>query len=324
MEDTDLSGGVRVQLAQADALLERGHRVSIATKGLPLRWRRSRADWIYVENFDAIDSSPFDRVVATFWTTMEPAHRIAPERVVHLCQGYEGDFEFYADIRSQIESAYALPIPRWTVSPHLNDRLSAFGSDVTWIGQIVDDEFYRPRRRVPHEPPRVLLAGAAQIGLKGVDTGYGAVQHAKWFGHDLELVRVSPWAPAADEPRELAAEFHVALDAHQMVDVLHSCDILLAPNRRHEGFGLPPAEAMAARIPTVLSRIPSFIAFDEKPDFALFADEGDAESMGEQLIRILEDDELAEKLTLRGAEVAEQWQAWRVAERIEAWCLQRA
>ena len=35
VEDTALSGGVRVQLAQADALVARGHRVRLVTKGLP-------------------------------------------------------------------------------------------------------------------------------------------------------------------------------------------------------------------------------------------------------------------------------------------------
>ena len=322
MEDTDLSGGVRVQLAHADALLDRGHHVSIATRGQPLRWRSSRADWIYVEDFRAIDGSQFDWVVATFWTTIAPAHEIAPSHSVHLCQGYEGDFDAYSQIRHDIEAAYALPLPRLTVSPHLNARIGGFGTEATWIGQVVDAEFYRERRPPRHAPPRVALIGASQIDFKGIDIGYGAVQHARWHGAEFDLVRISPWAPAADEPRELANEFHVALDAHQMVEVLHSCDVLVGPSRRNEGFGLPPAEAMAARIPTVLSRIPSFTAFDLNHDFALFADEEDAIGMGEQLIRLLDDDELASRISRRGAEVAEQWRAWHVAARLENWMRQ--
>src|SRR5688500_14713321 len=49
MEDTELSGGQRVQLVHADALIARGHRVRIVTKGLPVTWRRSRAEWVYVD-----------------------------------------------------------------------------------------------------------------------------------------------------------------------------------------------------------------------------------------------------------------------------------
>lgn len=323
MEDTDLSGGVRVQLAHADALLDRGHQVAIATRGLPLRWRRSRADWIYVEDFRTIDASAFDVVVATFWTTIEPAWEIARDRAVHLCQGYEGSFTAYESKRAEIEAAYRIPLPRWTVSPHLSEPLAQFGSDVTWIGQVVDDEFYRPSRREPSDPPRVLLVGASQIDFKGIDVGYGAVQHARWNGASFDLVRISPWAPASDEPAELAAEFHVGLNASAMTSVVHTCDYFIGPSRRDEGFGLPAAEALAACIPTALSRIPSFMAFDGSGDFALFAGEDDPVGMGDQLLALLADDELARRLSRRGRDVAEQWRAQNVAERLESWIIER-
>lgn len=319
MEDTDLSGGVRVQLGHADALIARGHQVSIATRGLPLRWRRSRADWIYVEDFHTIDTSTFDVVVATFWTTIEPAFRIAGERAVHLCQGFEGSFTAYESQRELIEQAYARPLPRWTVAPHLNEALARFGTEVTWIGQVVDDEFFRPLRPEPSDPPRVLLVGASQIDFKGIDVGYGAVQHARWNGASFDLIRISPWAPAGDEPRELAAEFHVGLDALSMARVVQSCDYFIGPSRRDEGFGLPAAEAMASCIPTVLSRIPSFLSFSEKTDFALFADEDDPIGMGDLLEELLSDEECARRLSKRGRDVAEQWRADHVAQRIESW-----
>lgn len=324
MEDTDLSGGVRVQLAHADALLDRGHRVCIATKGLPLRWRRSRADWMYVEDFRTIDASAFDFVVATFWTTIAPAYAIAPSKAVHLCQGFEGDFDAYQSTRDAILEAYRLPLPRLTVSPHLNERLAEFGTPATWIGQVVDDEFFRERRQPASSPPRVLLVGASQISFKGIDVGYGAVQHALYHRAELELVRVSPWAPAGDEPKEIAAEFHVGLDAPQMVRVLHSCDIMVAPSRPHEGFGLPAAEAMAACLPVAMTDIPSFRAFADRHDYALFAPQDDAEALGEALLTLLSDDELASSLARRGRSVAEQWRAPHVAARIEEWMLSRA
>jgi hypothetical protein len=92
IEDTQLSGGTRVVLAQADALIARGHRVRIVTKGLPLTWRKSRAEWIYVDTFPQYDASDDDFVIGTFWTTVEPAYNLARERAAHLSQGYEGAF----------------------------------------------------------------------------------------------------------------------------------------------------------------------------------------------------------------------------------------
>ena len=87
VEDTDQSGGVRVQLVHADALIARGHRVRLVTKGQPLTWRSSQAEWIYVDDFREYDASGEDFVVGTFWVTVPFAHAQAGDRAVHICQG---------------------------------------------------------------------------------------------------------------------------------------------------------------------------------------------------------------------------------------------
>lgn len=316
-EDTELSGGIRVQLAQADALIARGHRVRIVTKGLPLTWRRSQAEWIYVDSFLDYDASDEDFVIGTFWTTLEPAAAIAGRRAVHLCQGYEGSFSAYESIRPQIEAAYRLPMPKLVVARSLIPIVQPFTDDVTFIGQIVEDEFYRRATPRENEPPRVLLSGQSQADLKGVGEGYGAVAHARWFHQKLDLVRVSPWAPSREEPLDSVQEFHVGLSTDEMTRLMHSCDVLIAPNHSQEGFGLPAAEALASGIPTVMTAIPSYLSFDGQRDYALFAPERNAIELGEKLIELLSDEELRERLRARGREVAEQWHAERVVERME-------
>ncbi|HVR38399.1 MAG TPA: glycosyltransferase family 4 protein [Thermoanaerobaculia bacterium] len=318
MEDTAQSGGVRVQLAHADALIARGHRVKLVTKGLPLTWRSSRAEWVYVDNFLDYDASGDDFVVGTFWLTVLPAYQIAGERAVHLCQGYEGAFSAYQPIRSQIDAAYKLPIAKLVVSRSLIPICKQFTDDVTYIGQIVEDEFYRAVTPRENEPLRVLISGQAQADLKGIQEGYGAALHARWFHQKFDLVRVSPWAPSREEPLESVQEFLVALTTSEMTRLMHSCDVLVAPNHREEGFGLPAAEALASGIPCVLTSIPSYLSFDEARDYALFAPEQNAVELGEKLIELLSDEALRERLRARGRAVAEQWRAENVADRLEA------
>lgn len=317
LEDTDQSGGVRVQLAQADALIARGHRVRLVTKGLPLTWRSSRAEWVYVDDFRQYDAGSDDFVIGTFWVTVPLAHEIAGARAVHLCQGYEGAFSAYQDIREQIDAAYALPIPKLVVSKSLIPICQRFTNDVVFIGQVVEEEFYRDRTPRENEPLRVLISGQAQADLKGIQEGYGAVAHARWFHQKLDLIRVSPWAPSREEPLESVQEFHVSLTTAEMTRLMHSCDLLIAPNHREEGFGLPAAEAMASGIPCLLTAIPSYHAFDEVRDYALFAPEENAVELGERLIELLGDAELRDRLRMRGREVAEQWRVERVADRLE-------
>ncbi len=323
LEDTALSGGIRVQLAQADALIARGHRVRLVTKGLPLTWRSSRAEWVYVDDFQQYDARDDDFVVATFWTTLEPAWNLAHQRSAHLCQGYEAAFTAYQSIKSQIDAAYRLPIPKLVVAKPLIPICQQFTRDVTYIGQIVEEEFYRTRTPKENDPIRVLLCGQSQADLKGIHEGYGGAAHARWFHQKFDLIRVSPWAPSRDEPLDSVQEFHVALTTDEMTRLMHSCDALLAPNHREEGFGLPAAEALASGVPTVMTAIPSYLSFDESHDYALFAPEENAVELGEKLIELLGDGALRERLRKRGREVAEQWRAPRVAERLETFFLER-
>ena len=317
LEDSELSGGIRVALAQADALISRGHRVRIVTKGLPLTWRTSRAEWIYVDNFQEYDASGDDFVIATFWTTVGSAWNLAGKRAVHLSQGYEGAFTAYQSVKPQIDEAYKRPIPKLIVSRSVEPLLRPFTDDITWIGQIVEDEFFRARVPRENEPMRVLLSGPSQADMKGIHEGYGAAAHARWFHQTFDLIRVSPWAPSRDEPLDSVQEFHVALSTAEMTRLMHSCDVIVAPNHREEGFGLPAAEALASGVAAVMTSIPAYLAFGDPHDYALFAPEENAVELGEKLIELLSDFDLRQRLRKRGREVAEQWRAPLVAERLE-------
>ncbi|HVE73214.1 MAG TPA: glycosyltransferase family 4 protein [Thermoanaerobaculia bacterium] len=311
---TEIAGGTRVAVAHADALTDRGHEVTLVTTGGPLTWRRSHARWLHVESFDEVDASPYDFVVGTFWTTLADAHRLGGTRGVHFCQGYEGSFTGYQQLKPQIDAAYSLPLPKITVSPHLVPICRAFFDDATYVGQIVDDEFYQPHRAA-NLRPRVLLVGPAQADFKGIDLGYAAVERARVLGADFDLARASQWLP---EEWEVADEFHVALPTAEMVKLFATADAFLGPSRAEEGFGLPAAEAMASGVPCVLSEIPSFLSWDATHDYALFSSD-----MGAALAHLLNDEALRARLVGRGREVVEQFRAAATGERLERWFAER-
>jgi glycosyltransferase involved in cell wall biosynthesis len=157
---------------------------------------------------------------------------------------------------------------------------------------IVNANFYRDR--IPHDntPLRVLLVGVSP------EDGYGAAAHARWFHQTFELVRVAPFAPSRAEPLDAVQEFHVALSTPEMVRVIHSCDVVIAP-----AFGLAVAEAMAAGLA---------VTSIEKPDHPV--------ELGERLIEVLSDESLRARLRAESREKAEEWRSERGGELLEGWC----
>ena len=267
-------------LAQADAFVARGMQVRIVTTSDPVQWRRSRAEWRLV---DDLRTATGDVLVAASPETARIAYDLAPTHAIQLVFGDPVD----------------LPIAKLPMTP------------------IVDDDVYRTRLPREHEPKRVLLIGASQDESSGVEEGYGAVAHARWFHQTLELIRVAPWAPSREEPLDSVQEFHVALTSSELTRVLHSCDVVIAPLRREAAVGMEAAMALAAGVPLVATSIDAHTRFDTNPDFALFAPEDNAVEMGEKLIDVLTDDALRDRLRNRGREVAEQFRPDHVAAAAE-------
>jgi glycosyltransferase involved in cell wall biosynthesis len=254
LRETNISATARIVMAQADALIDAGNQVRIVTTALPLTWRSSRAEWVYVDDFRELVAEPGDIVI---------------------------------DGQSEIVRGHP----------------------------IVDDDFFRDRLPRQNDRLRVLLAGGSQSEDKGIDEGYGAAAHARWFHQTFDLVRVSPWAPSREEPIDSVQEFHVALDAKEMVRLVHSCDVLIAPNRREDPISLTTMEALASGLACVVTATAEHQALG---DAVAVAPPDNAVELGESLIAVLADRALRERLRTRGREVARQFQSATVLKRLQA------
>lgn len=256
LEQTDQTDAVHLALAQADALTGAGHEVRIVTAGLPVTWRPSRAEWVFVDDLGDYRASAGESLVR-------------------------------------------------------EDKVAE-------LGTIVDEEFFRERLPRDNDPLRVLLVGESQDEASGIRDGYGAAAHARWFHQTLELVRLSAWVPSREEPLDAVQEFHVGLTTTERRRLMHSCDLLLAPDLREERFRLHVAEALAAGLPCVLTSTAPHRSFDASDDYARFAREGNAVELGEKLLELLESGAVRDRLRQRGREVAGRWRAAEVLGRLEA------
>jgi glycosyltransferase involved in cell wall biosynthesis len=84
----------------------------------------------------------------------------------------------------------------------------------------------------------------------------------------------------------------------------------------YEGFGLPPLEAMACGTPVVTSRISSLP--EVVGEGALLVDPYDEEAIAQGISRVLDDEDLRQRLVARGLERAAAFSWERSVKQIHA------
>jgi len=330
IESTELCGGVRVVFDQSRALKERGHTVLIISFAGDHKWYPYGIEVEYVDSIEAVKDREFDIVVSTFWTTIEKALRLKARGLLHLCQGYEGDTIEYAGIRSHIEKAYQVPIPKIVLGKWLEDRLiSVFGMEAfeTYIvGQIIDTRLYAPQSYIKRliktftkKRLNVLIVGAFEYSVKAVEDGLKAVSIIRGKGYDVNLIRVSYTKEYPEESNITPInEYYVKITPLEMRDIYYKADIVISPSLSNEGFDLPFAESLACGVPVIATRIPSHMSLDNRADYAAFVSTKDPLAIANALEDLINSPLKRLYLSHRGIQVTRNnFMAHTVAERLE-------
>lgn len=312
----ELGGGSKVLVQHANLLAQRGHRVTLVGEGPAPDWLPLEVP--YHDSSRAWPKIPKqDLVVATFWTTIARALDWGVGPVAHFCQGYEGGLEHLQEQLPEIEAAYSHPLPGLVVSPHLSDFLTErFGRPSEWAPPVVDPLFVPIARFGPGRRPTVVVPGIFEAPVKNVATALEAVLRLRKQGLPVRLVRFSA-LPMSAEERAIALPdryfHHVA--PFEVAQELRGADLMLAPSRAAEGFGLPLLEAFASGVPAVASRIPSTLVYATSA--ATLVDSEDPEAFAVEAERLLRDRRAWRRARLAGQQVAEQFSAAAVGPRLE-------
>jgi glycosyltransferase involved in cell wall biosynthesis len=319
LESTELSGGVRVVLLQAESLARRGHRVTVVSSAPEPRWfSLSRARFERSSFAESRELAAAQVRVATFWTTVAPALAAASGPVFHLSQGYEAAFSFYAARRSEIETAYRLPARKLAVSASLAARLEEAGhGPVENVGQAFDPSgfFPAPEDRPVAEPPVVLLVGPHAADVKGIETAFAGLKRFRETGGAFRLFRAAFEAPTPEEIASgLIDEYHRALPPDRMPFAYRAADVFIGPTLREEGFGLPTLEALSCGVACLLSDTPG--NREIAGEAATYFQEGDAQGLADALPALFTP-QARLRARREGPPAAARFEPATVAERLE-------
>lgn len=315
---SELHGGIRVPLELASWLADCGWLSRVVGPGPRPEWHHSTAPWISVD-LEADAAVPrADITVATFYTTVAPAIASGSPHVFHLCQGYEGLFGEYDDVRDRIDDAYRQPIPKLLVSRHLEAALGEHYPDVEcdFIGEAIDPRIFFPLGfRHAASPLRVGLVGTFSANVKGIREGLEGLRILRDRGFEIEVYRAST-EPMSDEEADLGVTDHFRhlLPTVLMPEFYASVDVLLFPSSDQEGFGLPVLEAMSCGVPVVHSDIPSLAVFPDGASLRFAA--GDPAAIADAVAK-LEDAELRHALRTEALLAVEDYRPQVVLSRLE-------
>jgi len=330
-----MSGGVKAVFEFANGLVKLGHDVfivyplfptektkltTIAKKGLinlkqgvKPDWFNLKANLIRVPTLAQRYIPDADIVVATWWET---AYRVSqyPEskgEKFYLAQHYET----WGGPEERVKRSYKLGLriivnSTW-LKNILQDELN-IKSEALILHAPDWDDFYPENTEKNKEVVRILMPYRNQE-WKGVEDGIKAFELAREKFPNIKLVMFGP-KPGKNMPSY--AEYHKRPSNAQLRRIYNLSDIFVFPSW-YEGFGMPPAEAMACKIAVATTRVGAIPDYVISGKTALVSEPKDINSLAKNIIELIENKNKREEIAKNGHNHIKQFTWDRATDQLE-------
>ena len=306
-EGTGIGGGHRDVFEHLNRLLDRGHEVALYTLGDAPDWFELRAPVHSFEFYDELITSlaELDAIkVATWWNTALPVWRASVLHGIPVYFVQDIETSYYPDdevVRHAVLDSYRPEFRYMTISSWNRERLRELNLDAELIPPGIDLETFRPLEGVRRREDMVLALGRTNP-LKNLPLTLEAWRGLPVPRPELCLFGIEP---------ELASEpgiRYVHSPTDEQVNELFNEAAVFVQTSTHEGFALPPLEAMATGGAVVCTDAHG------NRDFCVdgencFMPDSNRDSVRSALERLLSDASLRERLGEAGARTASDY-AW--------------
>lgn len=329
------TGGMRIIFEYANRLTERGNDVMMFSPYIPfnyykgiikrhyikyriryaigfLRGTRKPPEDIFPRKFE-IQYSAFinnrtvrnaDAVIATSWPTAFAVDKLsaAKGKKFYLVQDYE---KWNSNIK-YVDKSYSLPLTRITVSTYLKELLlKKFNSDSTVILNGVDFEVFNNPEKKFEKPYRVCFMDHS-LDNKNAKAAIDTVKMVKENFPNTEFTAFG-YRKSHEMPPYV--EFIENPDDAGIAEIYRSSDIYLYTSL-YEGFGLPPAEAMACKCALVGNKAGAVPEFATDKESAILTDPGKPDELYEGVKYLLENPGEMERISFAGYERVKEILNW--------------
>jgi GT2 family glycosyltransferase/glycosyltransferase involved in cell wall biosynthesis len=312
-EDTGIGGGHRDIFEHLSRLADRGHDVTLYTLGERPDWFELHAPVHSFPDYDALVAAlaPLEAIkVATWWMTAPPVWRASVARGIPVYFVQDIETSYYPDheqARHAVLDSYRPEFRYMTISAWNRERLRELGLDAELIPPGIDLDTFRPRTDIARRTDMVLALGRSNP-LKNLPLTLDAYRALPQPQPELCLFGIEP---------ELATDpgmRYVRSPSDEQVNELFCQATVFVQTSIHEGFALPPLEAMATGAAVVCTDAHGNRDFCADGVNCLMPDP-DVRSVAGALTRLLADPELRTRLGRAGIETAGDY-AWE--RRIDA------
>jgi GT2 family glycosyltransferase len=317
-EGTGVGGGHRDVFEHLNRLLDRGHDVSLYTLGDAPDWFELRAPVRSFEDYEQLarELAHLDAIkIATWWTTAAPVWRASVVRGIPVYFVQDIETSYYPDdegTRHAVLASYRPEFRYMTISAWNRERLRELGLDAELIPPGLDLEIFRPLTGVLRRDDMVLALGRANP-LKNLPL---TIDAWRALAERSELQKLPELCLFGVEPEVASGPGirYVESPNDEQVNELFNEATVFVQTSSHEGFALPPLEAMAGGGAVVCTDAHGNRDFCVDGENCLMP-HADRNSVCAALAQLLADGELRARLGRAGEETAKAY-AWE--RRIDA------
>jgi glycosyltransferase involved in cell wall biosynthesis len=240
-----------------------------------------------------------DFIVATAWETAEIIKNIIKKEQIpiYLIQADESKFDEpqRKHWEQRVLDTWKYPWKKIVIAEFLKNEVEKYDKNVIKILNGLDFSHFCIKKSIIER--NIISMIAHRFTLKGTIDGLRALEIVQKKYNKIKVTFFSTYPKMDYIPDWIDYRYNPTQD--EIVEIYNNSFIFISPSHT-EGFGLPVAEAMACGCCTVITDIPAYHDFTIQNKTSLYSAVGDYSAMANNIITLIEDNALREKLANNG------------------------